>query len=184
MGLNEVAEEILSAGRTAAAAVIAEAEAEAARLTGEARERARAVSAEKLRQAERRAGQMRVQELAAAELEGKRARLAMEREMLEAASEQARASIGALPKEQDERLLLRLLAKNSAPGYRVYSARKNEPFLRAMPSVEYAGNISCLGGVLFESRDGTVRMDFTYDTMLKDIVDHNMKEIARILFSG
>jgi V/A-type H+/Na+-transporting ATPase subunit E len=184
MGLDEVREEILSAGRAAAQAVLAEAEAEAARMTAEANKRARAVVAEKLQQAERRARQLRVQELASSELEGKRARLAMERELLEAAAEQARASIAALPKDQDERLLERILAKHSVFGYRVYSARKNEAFLRAMPSVEYAGNVNCLGGILFESRDGTVRMDFTYDTMLRDLVERNMKEIARLLFSG
>ena len=184
MGLEAVSEEILSEGRAAAAAVISEAEAEAARMKAEAAERARAVVAERLQQAERRARQLRVQELAAAELEGKRARLVMEREMLEAASGQARASIGALPREVDERLILRILSRHSAPGYRVYSAPKNEPYLRAMPSVEYAGKVNCLGGILFESRDGSVRMDFTYDTILRDLVERNMKEIARILFSG
>jgi V/A-type H+-transporting ATPase subunit E len=184
MGLDDVAEEILSAGRAAAGAVVREAEAEAARITAEAGERARSVVAEKLQQAERRARQMRVQELASSELEGKRARLVMERELLEAAAAQAREAIAALPRDQDERLLGRILAANPVSGYRVHSAQKNEAFLRAMPSVDYAGNVNCLGGILFESRDGTVRMDFTYDTMLRDLVERNMKEIARILFSG
>ncbi len=39
MGLDEVAEEILSAGRAAAREVIAQAESEAAKITAEARER-------------------------------------------------------------------------------------------------------------------------------------------------
>ena len=184
MGLDEVAGEILAAGRAAADAVIKEAESEAARLTAEARERARLIREEKLEQAEKRARQLRVQELAAAELEGKRARLVMEREMLEAAAEQARAMMAALPKEQDERLLSEILAKYSAPGYRVFAAKKNEPFLRAMPSVEYGGNINRLGGILFESRDGSVRMDYTYDSMLRDMVERSMKEISRLLFFG
>lgn len=184
MGLDEVAEEILSAGRAAARSVVKEAETESERLLAEAREKARAAGEERLRQAEKRARQLRVQELAAAELEGKRARLAMEREMLEAAAAQARELLASLPREQDERMLLEILKRHSAPGYRVFSAKKNEPFLRAMPSLEYGGNVKCLGGILFENRDGSVRMDFTYDTMLRDVVEHNMKEIARILFSG
>jgi V/A-type H+-transporting ATPase subunit E len=184
MGLDEVAEEILSAGRSAASAAVKEAEQEAARIAAEAEGRARSVVAEKLEQAERRARQMRVQELAAAELEGKRARLAMEREMLEAASAQAREMLGALPKERDERMLLEVLRRQPPAGYRVFSAGRNEAFLRAMPSVDYGGTVKCLGGILFESRDGSVRMDFTYDTMLRDLVERNMKEIARELFSG
>jgi V/A-type H+-transporting ATPase subunit E len=184
MGLDEVAEEILAKGRAAAESVLKEAESERARLMAEARGRAQAMTDEKLQQAEKRARQIRVQELAAAELEGKRARLVMEREILEAAAESARAMMANLPKEQDERLVLEILRKNPAPGYRVFSARRNEAFLRALPSVEYGGNLNCLGGILYESSDGSVRMDFTYDTMLKDLVERNMKEIARLLFSG
>lgn len=184
MGLDEVAEEILSAGRSAAKSALEEAEQEAARIAAEAAGRARLVVAEKLQQAERRARQMRVQELAAAELEGKRARLVMEREMLEAAAAQAREMLGALPKERDERMLLEILRRQPPAGYRVFSARRNEAFLRTMPSVDYGGAVNCLGGILFESRDGSVRMDFTYDTMLRDLVERNMKEIARVLFSG
>jgi len=184
MGLDEVAEEILAQGRAAAEAVLKEAEAERARLLAEAEERARAITQEKLGQAERRARQLRVQELAAAELEGKRARLVMEREMLEAAADQARAMMAALPREQDERLLSAILRRHSAPGYRVFSAQKNESFLRALPSVEYGGNMNCLGGILFESRDGSMRMDHTYDSMLRDMVERSMKEMARLLFTG
>jgi len=184
MGLEEVTEEILAAGRAAADSAVKEAESERARLLAEAQERARAITQEKLGQAEKRARQLRVQELAAAELEGKRARLVMEREMLEAAAEQARAMMASLPREQDERLLSDILRKHPAPGYRVFSAKRNETFLRALPSVEYGGNLNCLGGILYESSDGSVRMDFTYDTMLKDLVERNMKEIARLLFSG
>ncbi|MBM4248712.1 MAG: hypothetical protein FJ149_04640 [Euryarchaeota archaeon] len=184
MGLDEVAQEILSECRAAAEAVVGEARKEAARMTAEAGERARAVVAVRLQQAERRARQLRVQELAAAELEGKRARLAMEREMLEAAVGQAREMLSALPRERDERMLSEILRRHSAPGHRVFSAKRNEAFLRAIPTVEYGGTVNCLGGILFESRDGSVRMDFTYDTMLRDLVERNMKEIARMLFSG
>jgi V/A-type H+-transporting ATPase subunit E len=184
MGLDEVAEEILSAGRESAEEVLRQARAEAERLVAEAQEKAVAVREEKTEQAERRARQMRVQELASAELEGKRARLVMEKDVLAAASERARAMLGALPAEQDQRMLGSILKKHSSPGFRVFGAPRNESFLRSQPGVEFAGTVKCLGGILFESQDGTVRMDFTYDTLLGDIVERNMKEVARILFSG
>lgn len=183
MGLDEVSEEILSAGRAAAGAVIKEAEQEKERLMAEARVRAGATTEERMRAAEKRIAQVRVQELASAELEGKRARLSMERELLEAAAEQARAKLAVLPAARDESLLAELLKRYGGPGYKVYSAAKNEAFLRAQPSVMYGGNITCLGGILFESMDTTVRMDYTYDTMLKDVVEGSMKEIARMLFA-
>ena len=184
MGLEEVAEEILSAGRAQAEEVLRQARAEADSLAAAAQRKADALRQERMQQAERRARQMRVQELASAELAGKRARLAMEKEVLEAAAERARAMLSALPAEQDQRMLSAILRKRSQPGFRVLGAARNEQFLRSQPGVEFGGTVKCLGGVLFESRDGEVRMDFTYDNMLQEIVERNMKEVARILFSG
>ena len=176
-------EDILAVGKAEAEAVLREAEKEKERLTSEAKEKAKAITEEIMRQVEKRVAQLRIQELASGELDSKRARLVMERELLEAATEQARVKLANIPKEQDEALLLAILKKHGAPGYRIYSAKKNEAFLRANSLLPYAGNIQCLGGILFESQDGHVREVFTYETILKDVVELSMREIARIMFS-
>jgi len=182
MGLHEVVGDIEAAGRARAEAIMREAEEEKGRLLSDAKEKARQMMDEALREAGRQAAQIRVREMSGAELDVKRARLVMERDLLAAASEGARKKVAALPRSQDEELLLAILGKNGVPGYRIFSAKKNESFLRTRLEFTYAGNIDCLGGVLFESPDGSVRMDFTYDTILLEVVERTMRDIYEMLF--
>lgn len=183
MGLDEVVEDILAAGKARAGALLKEAATERERLLAEARERTRILRMARIKQAERAAAQTRVRELAAAELEVKRARLAMERDLMEAVSTRARERITALQPWEDEALLTALLATGECKGFRIFSAKKNEAFLRASSPLEYAGNIRCLGGLVLESPDGSVRMDYTYDTILREAADRMMRQLFGILFS-
>jgi V/A-type H+-transporting ATPase subunit E len=182
MGLDEVVGDIEDAGRARAGATMKEADEEKGKLLSDAKEKARQMMDVALREAERQAAQIRVREMSGAELEVKRARLVMERDLLTAASEGASKKVAALPRSQDEGLLLAILGKNGVPGYRMFSAAKNEAFLRTRLEFTYAGNIDCLGGVLFESPDGSVRMDFTYDTILREVVERTMRDIYEIIF--
>jgi V/A-type H+-transporting ATPase subunit E len=182
MGLDEVVADIEAAAAADVEAILKEAGREREKLLSEAREKARQLTQERLAQAERQLAQARVRELAGAELEIKRARLAMERDHLAAAAEGARRKVSALPRSQDEELLQAILGKAGAPGFRIFSAPKNEAFLRTRLEFTYAGNIDCLGGVLFESPDATVRMDFTYDAILQEVVERLTKDIYDMLF--
>ncbi len=183
MGLDEVVGDILAAGRATAEAAVKEAETERERMLSEAREKAHLLKEERLREAARSCAQARVRELAAAELEVKRARLAMERDLLEAAADGARRRVAALSPKEDEALLGIILQRTATPGYRIFSAPKSESYLRAAAPDRFAGTINCLGGLVLESPDGTVRMDFTYDTILRDTVDRMMRDIYGILFA-
>jgi V/A-type H+-transporting ATPase subunit E len=183
MGLDEVVGDILAAARAKADAIISEAESERGRMLEQARESARLLREERLREAGRVVAQLRVRELSAAELEVKRARLAMERDLLEAATSGARARVAALPPAEDEALLSAILRKGAAPGFRIYSAKRNEPFLRNGSPFPYAGSTSCLGGLVFESADGSVRMDYTYDAVLRETVERTMRDIYGVLFA-
>ncbi len=183
MGLEPVVEDILEAGKQRAASIVAEAQRERERALSEARARARAVIEARLAEAKRAEAQMRARELAAAELEVRRARLQMERELLQVAAEGARRRVEALSGRDDEALLENLLRK-VPPGYRVYSAPKSEAFLRGRLGPAYAGTVNCLGGLVAESPDGSVRMDLTYDAFLAAAVEGSMREVHRALFSG
>jgi len=182
MGLDEVVAEIDAAAAADAGAVLKQAAQEKELLLAEAREKARSLTQERLAEAQRQLDRTRVREIAGAELEVKRARLSMERDILAAAAEGAARKVSALPQPQDEELLLAILKKAGAPGFRIFSARKNEAFLRTRLEYTYAGNIECLGGVLLESPDGSVRMDFTYEAIMRDVVERTTKDIYDLLF--
>ena len=182
MGLEEVVGDIEAAGKASAEAIVREAEQERGRLLSEARAKAGRLSGERLKEAERALIQLRARELSGAELEVKRLRLSMETELLEAAAAGARDRVARLTPAQDEALLRALLKRGEGPQYGIYSAKRNEAFLRTSTPLPYKGNIDCLGGLVLESADGTVRMDLTYDTILRDVVERDLWEIHKVLF--
>jgi len=181
MGLDDVAVDIRAAGKARAEAILKEARQERDRLLAEAMGKAATLKEAKARETARGISQLKVQELSAADLDVKRNRLSMERDLLEAAAAKARDNIAALPQSEDEALLAALV-KMGPQGYRIYSAKRNEAYIRSRTVIPYAGNITCLGGVIFESPDGAVRIDLTYDTILKEAVERSMKDIHDLLF--
>ena len=46
----------------------------------------------------------------------------------------------------------------------------------------YGGNIKCLGGILVTSEDGSINLDYTFDSILEDVWTSSMKQISDILF--
>ncbi|MCD4704024.1 MAG: hypothetical protein K8R64_07010 [Methanosarcinaceae archaeon] len=54
--------------------------------------------------------------------------------------------------------------------------------VKKLSSLEYAGNIDCIGGVVIENEDGTIRLDYRYDVILKNVYEHSLKNTSEILF--
>jgi V/A-type H+-transporting ATPase subunit E len=65
----------------------------------------------------------------------------------------------------------------------VISSKRQEATVRSLaPSLRYGGNIDCLGGLLLQTVDGSVRYDFRYETLLDQAVQSSLKEVAGVLF--
>ncbi len=102
--------------------------------------------------------------------------------MLEEVYARAEKSISAFSPEKNEALLKSIIEKNEASGKRIYSNAASESIVRKLTSLKYAGNIECLGGVVIENEDGTVRLDYTYDVILKSVSEQLLKQTSDILF--
>jgi len=57
-----------------------------------------------------------------------------------------------------------------------------ESILAGYSGFEYAGEEECLGGVAVESDASRVRIDNTFDSVLEDVWEDNLKEISTELF--
>jgi len=168
------AEDISLAGRT-----------EAERLLKEAKAKTKAILEAALADAHKAAGRLRVQEISRVELENRRAHLMMEREMLEMALEKARERLLALPADKDRDILRRLLTKHGSNAPVVISSRRQEATVKALaPSLRFGGSIDCLGGIVLQTVDGSVRYDFRYETMLEQAAQASMRDVAKVLFQG
>ena len=174
------AEEIRTDGESRAEEIVADAEADAERIRREARE-----------EAERRIEQEREQELSGAKLEAKQQRLEARREVLEEVREDARNRVAAIDGDEREELTRTLLAAAAEEfpadeTVRVHGHEDDADLLETVVD-DFEGYavgdpIDCLGGVAVESDESRVRVNNTFDSVLEDVWEENLREISARLF--
>jgi len=181
--LETVVEAILEKGKAEAEGILAEARAERERMLDEARREGAKALGDTEARAREAAQRRRVQALARAELEARKIVLATQREALDKVYQGALARLGILP--ENESFLRRLLKANESEwrgGGKVYSNARDEPVVRRIVGSAFAGTIDCAGGVVIESGDGTRRDDLRYESILRDVWDDAVKEVAETLW--
>lgn len=174
--------DITDVAETKASEINAEADAEASRIIEEARQAAKKMMGERLARAEDDIQQLRRQEISSANLEVKRTMLNARKDLLEKVYERTIEKIGSMPETKEEELLKAILSANESSGTRIYSNSESEALVRKLSSLEYGGNIDCIGGVVIENKDGTIKLDYTYDIIFKNVYEQNLKNTSDILF--
>ncbi len=182
MGLETVVTEIMDAAQAEVSRLDSEADAEVSLILDEAKQNAKKIMGERLAKAEDDIKKIRQQELSSANLEVKRTLLNARKEILEKVYVQAVETISAFSPEKNEELLKELIDQYGSNGTRIYSNSGSEEIVKNLSSLEYAGNIDCLGGVVIENEDGTIRLDYTYDVILKSVNERLLKQTSDILF--
>jgi len=184
MSLNKVVEDILRRGREKEMEIIRLGESErdeqirlADKRIAENRTRAEKRNAANIEQMER-------QEVSSAELEAKKTALSAQREVMDELSAQVLAEMSSYPAEKRKKLYSKLMAraKKELGECYVYSNSSDQALLQLAPGMTNGGAIECVGGLVFESRDRAVRLDFRFETMLDDVWNKRMQEIYGKLF--
>lgn len=136
------------------------------------------------KRAEAQITQLEQHELSSAELESRKMLLSAQREVLEDLKERILAELAVYPEDKKQTLYAKLFSK--AEGILgdcyVYSNKADNALLKRSPRVTSGGTIDCLGGLVFETKDRTVRLDYRFETMLEDIWGKKMNEIYTQLF--
>ncbi len=182
MGLEQVIDSIIAEGKRSAQQLRKEGESTGSKLVAEANLRAAALKEKRRTTAKEEGELVRLRELANAELEVSRRRLHMEREVLEGLLERTKARIAVLPEKQDQELLRSLIKANEKGGATIYANARNRLFVQSITSLKYGGDIPCMGGIIVESADRTVRLDLTYDTLLEELIDTRLAKLSQQLF--
>ena len=173
------AEEIRETGETRAEEIVSEAEREADEIRSTAE-----------REVERTIEQEREQKLSSAKLEAKQARLEARREVLEEVRDDVEAQIADIDGEERESLTRSLLDAASeefdASSVRVRGSEADAELLASIvgdyDGFEVGEPIDCLGGVVVESDGSRVRVNNTFDSVLEDVWEENLREISARLF--
>jgi V/A-type H+-transporting ATPase subunit E len=182
MGLDKVVQEVLSSGERKRKEVLGEAEVEATKVVSSAEAEVTHYREQRTTENRERIERMRTQDLQTAELEVRRLELAMRRDLLERVQDGARERLRELDRPRNEAMLKALLEGRGGSDSRVFSAAKDEALVRALTHMPYGGQIDCLGGVVIESSDGSIREDLTYDALLRERSEELLPIIAEILF--
>ncbi|WP_440946900.1 V-type ATP synthase subunit E [Methanosarcina sp. T3] len=182
MGLEIVIKDIQEGARAEVSRIKAEGDAKASEITNEAKEVQKKMLGDSLAKVEEDLQKLHQQVISSANLEVKRITLNKRKELLDNVYSQTVESIKSMPASKKEALLKHLINEYEASGARIYSSKASEETVRKLSSLTYAGNIDCIGGVVLENEDGTVRLDYTYDSILKNVYERSLKQISDILY--
>ncbi len=183
MTLDAFVQTIQDRGKAEAEAIRTQARAEADQILAEIRAEGEKAISEAAGRAQETAQRRKVQEMARAELEARKSALTAQKEALDEVYQRALARLTTLRENAD--ILRKLLRANEAEwksGGKVYCSPRDESLVKSVVGRSFAGPIDCAGGVVLESADGTRRVDLRYESILRDVWNDSVREVAEILW--
>ena len=183
MSLDTFVQVILDKGKTEAGEILAQARAEAERMLSEIRAEGDQMLREASQRGEEAAQRKKVQDLARAELEARKSVLTAQKEALDEVYQRALARLSSLRENADFlRALLKANEEDWKAGGRVYCNANDQALVKPLAGRSFAGTIECAGGILVENADGTRRVDLRYESILRDVWNDSVREVAEILW--
>ena len=180
MGLEAVKEEIIMNARKQEEALLAEARQKAAEIIKDAEKEIEMFREKSEAETKRLMEIIKKQELASAKLESKKMLLEAKKQLIGQVFAEAQKKIDALDAKKREAYLKKLLekAKNDIEVAKVYCNKKDAKLLKGV-DVEA---VDMIGGLIAENKDGTVRVDYSFESMLQSIKESELQSISKILF--
>lgn len=181
MGLETVKEEILNSAKEQSNSLIAEARKEANSIMKEAEKKIEEMREKNESETKRMTEIIKKQESASADLENKKMLLEAKKQIIESVFIEARKKLESLDDKKREAYLKKLLekAKNDIEIAYVYCNKKDSKFLKGF-NVE---TVDVIGGLMAENREKTVRVDYSFETILEIIKENELQNISKTLFT-
>jgi len=192
MGLEVVIEEIRDKGTREADQIRKETQAEVASILGAAQEKAERIKLAADQDVLRQTTHIMSQEASAANLVVKRQFLNTQKDLLDKVYSAALSQIARLPEDfhRDAMKILLLKAKAEIPEGTIHcNTRDSEILSRILASdTSLKGYImgdpvDIEGGVVIESKNGELQIDYSYRTFLNSVWETGLKDASGILFS-
>ena len=191
MALDAVVGEIRDKGIRESEAIKSEAKTEVDAILAEAREQVIAIKKAAEEEANRQEGYIMAQEVAAANLSVKRETLNAQKDVLDEVYNRVVADVAALP-DEFHRKAIRELCKTAAKelGEGVYYCNERDvravedalSSLKTLSGFSLAGTKDITGGIIAESADGALQLDFSYSTFISEVWESGLKDASDILF--
>lgn len=181
MGLESLKDEILNIAKEQSNSQIAEARKEASRIARETEKKIGEMKAKSDADAKRIMDMVKRRELASAELDNKKMLLEAKKQAIESVFAEARKKLESIDDKKKESTIKKLLdkAKSEIEIAKIYCNKKDAKFFKGMDVQQ----LDMIGGFIAENREGTIRIDYSFDTMLQSIKEIELQSINKILFA-
>ena len=179
MGLEAVKEEIIRNAKEQETALIAEARKEANRVMKETERKIEVMKENNETETKRIIEMIKKQELASAELENKKIILEAKKQVIESVFAEAKRRLENLDEKTKENYIKKLLekAKQDIEAAYFYCSKKDAKFLK----VSNAETANIIGGLIAENKEKTIRVDYSFETILQGIKENELQNINKIL---
>lgn len=119
---------------------------------------------------------------AAMKLAAKKVSLEKRKQLLDETYEEAKEAIKNLQKAEKIKLLSMLFdrAKKQGSVGKVYGAKQDLPLIKALN--QQVAEEAILGGLVVENKEGTIRIDYSFDAIIKELQEKKLQNVAEILF--
>lgn len=116
-------------------------------------------------------------------MQAKRILLQKRKEVLTELFAATREGLAKLPQAERQRMMNTLFqrAKKQCVVGTVYCATSDIPFVKKLCKNVQAHD--SIGGIIVENPAGTLRIDYSFDTLLQDLEEKKLQEAAKLLFS-
>ncbi len=191
MSLETVVEDIRDEARARAEEIHSDAEERADEIVAEAEAEREELIAEAEAEVEKQIEQEREQRLSSAKLEAKQQRLEARRDTLESVYDTVEEELATLDEETRKELTTALLDAaavefDDGADVEVYGRADDKELLESIleeyDGFGFAGEQDCLGGVVLESDTSNIRVNNTFDSVLEDVWEDNLRDISARLF--
>jgi V/A-type H+-transporting ATPase subunit E len=191
MGLEVVIEELREKGKKEEDRIRQETSADVRRILAEAQEKSGKIKLAADTDVERQTSHLMNQEVSAANLVVKRQLLNTQKDLLDQVYQSALTKIAGLPDDFQRAAMKNLLLKAKTEiqeGIVHCNSRDRETLTRllegdpALKGYVMGKSVETEGGVLVESKDGELQIDYSYRTFLDGIWETGLKDASGILF--
>ena len=181
MGLEAVKEEVIRVAKEQETALTADARKEASRIMREAERKIEEMKEKSDAETKRMMDAIKRQELAAAELENKKMLLESKKQVIDNVFAEARKRLESTDDRKREEYAKKLIekAKKEIDAAYAYCNKRDAKFLKGVN----IGAVNVIGGLIAENKERTIRVDYSFETMLEGIKDSELQNINKLLFS-
>jgi len=184
MALEKVVGNILETANTEAAARIATAEKERAAILQKADETIANKKKAQDKELEIALKRLRQQEISSAELEAKRIVLNAKKEILDRTFKETLKDLESMSEAEKVRVYEKILtnAKKSISKPKVMCPKGESRLVHKDGDITSVTETDMSAGLVLESQDGTIRLDYRFNTMLAAVWEKELKNVSNVLF--